>query len=303
MSRILIHPGFHKTGTSFLQQSVFADERFFNSLLSHQEAHNLLVGPSPFEFNVEDVKRRIADAACERRHGAADVISSEILSGTMFQGSRDASMIAERLKEVCPDARILLTVRSQTSLAKSVYLQYVNRGGRRKVEHFFRHQPEPGYHWFSPRVFQFHNLIEYYAALFGKDNVIVLPQELLKKDRSHYLRLLFEFADLQFNKETDNRISSKAVGKSPPASGIPILRAGNLFRQTPLNPEGITRLALIGNSLGRLAFTWRVGAERADRKLSDRIRAEVAGKYGLSNSRTQKFCPVDLSKLGYEVAA
>ena len=303
MSRILIHPGFHKTGTSFLQQSVFAEERLFNSLLSHQEAHNLLVGPSPFEFNLKDVKRRIADAACARRHGAADVISSEILSGTMFQGSRDANMIAGRLKQACPDARILLTVRSQTSLARSVYLQYIKRGGRRKVEHFFRHQPEPGYHWFSPQILQFHNLIEYYATLFGKDNVIVLPQELLKNDRSYYLRLLFEFADVQFDNEIDKRIASEAVGKSPPASGIPILRAGNLFRQTPLNPEGIARLSLIGNSLARLAFNWRVGAERAERKLSDHIRAEVAGKYGLSNSRTQKFCPVDLSKLGYEVAA
>jgi hypothetical protein len=43
---LLIHPGFHKTGTTWLQQQVFSDTRAFHMLFDHEEIDRLFIPPA-----------------------------------------------------------------------------------------------------------------------------------------------------------------------------------------------------------------------------------------------------------------
>src|SRR5437667_12441685 len=95
---VLIHPGFHKTGTTFLQDDVFTDRRLFRVLWSHGEIDRFVVKPHDLDF---DASTALHDLDARRRaasRGIVDVVSSEILCGQPFTGSRDSVTQARRLK-------------------------------------------------------------------------------------------------------------------------------------------------------------------------------------------------------------
>ena len=180
---LLIHPGFHKTGTTWLQQQLFSDTGYFHSMFSHEEIYSLFVRPHDLEFCRDTAEKLVSERRSNDTNGGGkpivDVISSEILSGLIFTGSHTSKIIAERLAECCGGAKILFTVRAQKPITRSIYFQYIKRGGRLDIEDFLTYRPEPGYGWFNPSVVAFDLLVRCYADLFGADNVLVLPQELL----------------------------------------------------------------------------------------------------------------------------
>lgn len=267
--------------------------------MSHQEVHDLIVRPHDLQFDPEPARLLLAGKVEQAAKQSVQVISSEILSGTMFAGSRDSASIATRLCQIAPSAKIFFTIRRQDSLLKSVYLQYVKRGGRKSVDEFLHFKTEPGFHWFDCGVLEFDLLVRHYARLFGDENVLALPQELLRKDRGKFLAYLFEFCGSRADPSSASFAGTK--GKSPPASGVPLMRFANAFRRTPLNPEGLGGFSMLGDSLISAAYRYNFGKSHADRALTRTIDAKISGLYRESNRRLQKFVPVSLADLGYEV--
>lgn len=297
---LLLHPGFHKTATSWLQSKVFSDRRLFRSLMDHQEIHDLFVAPHDFFFDPAATTNRIASLREGASAGVVDVISSEILSGNIILGSRESAMLADRLGATCGEAKVLLTIRSQRSIIKSVYQQYVKRGGRFDIEDYLSFQPEPGYAWLDLETLKFDRVCDAYANHFGAENVLALPQELLKKDRVQYIRTLCGFAGLEETEAEREIANVKAKGVSPPAGGIVFQRMANNFRSGPLNPKPAGPLDAVGNVLNAIGYRWDVGSAKTDTKIKEAISSRVEGRYGEANSRLQKYAPVDLSEYGYD---
>lgn len=296
--KLLIHPGFHKTGTTFLQERVFCNESKFHSILTHAEVDEYLVAPHDLYFHSEDLQSLVAQRIGKTQSGAVPVLSSEILSGNPLVGSKDSVTLANRLHAVMPGSRIVFTVRRQQDLLISLYLQYVKRGGRLDHTRFFEHRTEPGYSWFDLSVVMYDGLVGRYADLFGKENVLVLPQEWLFADQEHFLSVLCDYAGTRFVPEM---VAPGSSGKSPPASGIPLMRMGNLFRRTPLNPNAMTSLSFVGEGLQSLAFRQSIGEAKTKRGLKDYITTRFKGSFAASNRRLQAYTPADLAALGYEV--
>src|SRR3546814_8368538 len=93
-------------------------------------------------------------------------------------------MIADRLRETFPDARILIVIREQRALIRSMYSQHITDGGTGTLGRFLN-RPEPGLGrkpWFDPEVYAFDRLIAYYCGLFGAERVLALPFELLARE-------------------------------------------------------------------------------------------------------------------------
>lgn len=299
---LLIHPGFHKTGTTWLQQQLFSDTRHFHMLFGHEDIDRLFIRPHALTFSAEETAREVAAARSPEGSPLIDVISSETLSGEMFTGSRLSALVAERLAATCGGAKILLTVRAQLAVTRSIYIQYLKRGGRLSIEDFLGYSAEPNYGWFNADVIHYGRLARHYGALFGHENVLVLPQELMAKDRQAWLGHLFRFVtgmDLPGDLSVDGR---PREGVSPPASGMGLLRAANLFREGPLNPNAIRSLGWLGTLLHRAAYKWKLGDSAAQKHLRDVIAAHFAGQFGETNRLLQGYCPVDLVALGYEMA-
>ena len=299
---LLIHPGFHKTGTTWLQRRVFGDSPCFANLFTHDEVDEIFVRPGDFAFSADRAARLIAQRR-DHAPGRTAVISSEILSGEIFTGSLRSGELARRLAEATGgQAKILLTVRSQHAWARAFYIQYVKRGGRMPPDRYFTHRPEPGFAWFRLDQLQFGQLADFYASQFGPQNVLVLPQEWLLQDRTAWLAALAGFAGLEPGALAQCGADNQRDGWSPPVSGLWLTRVSNLFRQVPLNPGAVTAFAGVGHALHALAYRWKFAEGTARARLDRAIAEHVPAVFAESNGALQRFCPVDLAPLGYQLA-
>lgn len=300
---ILIHPGFHKTATTWLQNVVFAHRGYFRSMMTHEQVHDFIIAPHAYDFDADRLQAEIARRCAGAEDGVIEVLSSEDLSGNILTGSRDSLAIAERLAASINDAKVLLTVRAQQPIAKSIYGLYVKCGGRLPIEEFLSYRPAPGYFSFDFRSLEFDRLASTYASLFGEANVLVLPQELLFRDKREYLRILLEFVGSKQTAPDDVWLQADTVGKSPPTSGIPLIQMANALTSTSLSPSSKQNAAMdaLAKGLKSLGYRWRWRNDQAEAGMKDAISVALTGRYHESNARLQKYSPVDLAELGYEM--
>ena len=148
---MLFHVGYPKASSTWLQERLFLPQHgffpvYFNKT-DREILNNFLVDPTAFNY---DAARFRADLEERLRHGlerqhTVPVISAESLTGM----SNDAPMgstklIAERIHNTWPDAKILIVVREQFSIILSGYFQYVRGGGIRSLESYV-HPPSARY--------------------------------------------------------------------------------------------------------------------------------------------------------------
>ena len=100
------------------------------------------------------------------------MISSELMCGNPMYGGRGSDVYAERIRDIAPDARILITIRAQPKIIQSTYMQYVLRGGRASPEGFFAGAGVVGYTGFDPVHYEFDRLIGHYFGLFGSEQLV-----------------------------------------------------------------------------------------------------------------------------------
>jgi hypothetical protein len=301
MKKILLHVGYHKTGTTWLQRDFFIEKYGYTQIASHEEVSERVVDADEFDRRAEPLRALIAERARRVEDRTVPVISSETLCGNPFYGGTGATTYARTLAEAVPDARVLITVREQFRMLTSVYMQYISRGGTKRPEAFFLEGNAPGYARFSAAHFRYHRLVRLYRDIFGPDNVLVLTQERMAGDLAGYLATLAAFAESPVREG----LPGKAVrsGQSYPEAAAPLLRRINHLRGGAASPEPLIDLGGLGDTLyrgagklahgpaGRLLPAGRVGAI---------ARARFAGRFADSNRALAGMdLGIDLS--GYEM--
>ena len=126
---LLLHVGYHKTATTWMQKLLFVPKYGFQQIAGHKEVHENIVAPHGLRFDPAPMRELIDKGVRSLSNALVPVISSEILSGHPFYGGIGSDVYADRLKQVAGDGRILVSVRSQTKVLVSVYMQYLLRGG------------------------------------------------------------------------------------------------------------------------------------------------------------------------------
>ena len=204
---IAVHIGFPKTGTTTQQKHLFnrhtqvaylgkpyPDEILKNEIIK-------LVMEESLTYNGSVLKEYVARQAAKEDNGGKKllVLSDEILVSA--SKARDKGVVANRIKDVFAPAKILVTIREQLEMLKSAY---VNSG------RLLKHVP-PKYKgraitftewlemcWDNPDRNYIGNIryadtIDYYAGLFGKENLCVLLFEEFISNKEAYTRKLSEF--------------------------------------------------------------------------------------------------------------
>lgn len=296
---LLIHPGFHKTGTTWLQHEFFSRSDLFEVLYGHHEIDALLVRPHDLDFDADAARSEVQARRDRASEDKVQVISAEDLSGYPFNGGRNSKTNADRLRAVFGDAKILLTVRSQPKMLQSLYMQYLQRGGRMNFTDFAEYRSEPGLFWFDIDHLKFDRLADHYAKLFGADNVIVLPQEHLARARDDYIGKLYTFVAGRDLPDDFVLSAEESKNKSAPVSGVPLIRMSNLMRQAPHNPEGLGSLDRLGRLIFRAGYHFKLNDASAKRRLGEEVSRYASGRFEQSNRALQRYCPVSLEELGY----
>lgn len=292
MSHIpLIHIGFHKTGTTWLQLRFFTPHYGFFPLATHQQISNTLVAPHDLAFDASRAQAWFAHRSAACPPDKVSVLSSEILVGNPFFGGRDSASLARRLKQVFPQARILITIRAQDKILLSTYAQYISRGGTMTPTQFFSGATDPGYSGFEARHFEYDRLVGLYQSLFGPDNILVAPQESLIAAMQTCCHTIAQFADNRSFGQLQERDMGKA-GISYPEHALPLQRRTNHLRVSTLNPNPILSLSkrggrdLLYRAAGRgLAHPLVAKLVLNKKPVTQTIRTLTPGLYEASNNR------------------
>lgn len=206
----VMHVGFSKTGTTTLQNHLFAKHSQIQYLGKpyrddHLKAalHRLMMEDSiAYQASVDGVflatlvKSELANMAQPKR---VLVLSDEMF--VSYTKVRDKGVIARRIQEVLGPEKVIITIRHQMELLKSAYLsrgrllfnvpprfsglavtfeQWLTLG----YEHFHRGYLEHA---------NFAKTIDWYVHLFGKENVCVLLLEELIHNKTGHLERLSNF--------------------------------------------------------------------------------------------------------------
>ena len=309
MHEPLIHPGYHKTGSTWLQQKIFADPKLgFVRTETPLEIDEAFVSVNPFRFDTERAVSLFtglfSDATAT---GCVPVISHERLSGDLETGGVDSRAIADRLAETFPRARVLIVIREQRDMLLSIHkteLMY----GTYTIERRWRDRTVIERRSAAPSLeyFEYHLLIGYYQRLFGADRVLVLPYELLVQDALAFASQISKFAGLSAPTE----VPDERANPSLPALLLELNRwfnklmraigLGATWFEGPLEERRAKRgqrkvlhqvSRYVPKSLSRpVDRRWRAAAEHV-----------IGDRYVESNRITAELTGLDLASFGYMV--
>lgn len=307
---VLVHIGFHKTGSTFLQNNLFFrnDQGFASPwTVNSGEAIEHLVLTHPCRFDAAKIRHLFWEAVAKMNgEGMIPTISHEDLSGHPVKQKYYEFEVAERIHAVFPDAKVFIVVREQKSIIRSFYNQHVKQGGEFGIQYFLGDETtrRPG---FSPLFrldhLEYDLLVERYIEHFGAESVLVLPQEILARDQQLFLRKLYDFVGHPAAVET----FSNQANVSLKAATVELRRMLNAFpgKLPPLwqDYESTPALWRAKNRLCRYANTVLPTAlhKRVDTALRQYISDRVGNYYEDSNHRLQKYVDFDLKQLGYDV--
>lgn len=297
----LIHIGYPKTGTTWLQTRVFRDgpPGCFRAHPSRRLIKEQFVTVNPFRFDAGEARSSFeAWMAATADAGRIPVLSHERLTGTIHSGAYDGMPIAERLARAFPEARVLIVIREQREMMLSAWQQYVQEGGACSIKRYLDPPHDARVPLFDFRALEYDNLIAFYQKLFGRSGVLVLPFELLRDDSRTFLESLARFSAATGAHFPD----SSPVNRSLSGFAVSLLRLLNYaFGRDSLNPSapfsGHGRAARALRRLERLAP--KRLAEWPNRRTREYVWRVTDGVFGESNRRIEILTGLSLGQYGY----
>ena len=303
----IFHVGLHKTGTTWFQKQFYPRVDGYR-LVERRLVRSVILARSPLDFDA-----RSARSALGLDDGAPAIICEEDLSGILHNGglvtNYIAKEIASQLHAIAPEAKVVIFVRNQTSMAASLYQQYLREGGTGSVHRYLF--PEDYLHLgrirplkaprFDFSALEYDRLIAHYDALFGRDRVLAFAYEQFGRDPRGFLTGFCAKLGIPMPAELD----LSPINSSYRAGLIPVARCLNLFtrrsvaeKSTLLHiPYWYPARKLILRGLNRSPLFGRVPP--AQRLLGTSTVSWIRQRFAQSNRALQERLGVNLEELGY----
>lgn len=229
-----VHVGDYKTGTSWLQESIFPfhpEIQYLGGYFKKNELKEVLielVDIRDLDFNSKKLRKKFNDNFTPNNNKICG-ISREALSQSNYIDGENAERNAKRIKKVFGEVKIIYVIREQISMLSSIYSQYLKMGGTRNF-----------YDWFLDPIecrgiierLKYDKNIKMYQKIFGKENVLVLVYEELLEDKRKFLEKLYRFIGCQ-NINFEPKESKQVINPSLTTHGALILRTlQKLFRNS-----------------------------------------------------------------------
>lgn len=318
-AEVLVHVGLPKTGTTWLQDHLFANARLgfwgpaqhegtpkqqskaFGRLL-YLDAQKRLMGED--DFDAAAIQNQLSQVTVP--DGLVPVVSNERLSGHVLSNAFDRAMLARRIKDVFPRARIFLTIREQRSMILSSYFQYLKYGGWRSLDGFLDPPCDGRQPALRLDVWNYERLAQLYFSQFGRECVLILPYEMFVRDPAEYVGRICDFTGVER------------------AQGLPYATRSNprrahiasyyfrwltcINRSTSANgyfPRPFGRH--VGKAIDRSvkvavgAITPASWEQKLENDFKARIETVVADRYRAANWRLAALTGLDLEGYGYQV--
>ena len=303
--RLLLHIGYHKAASTWLQHQVLVPEHGLHPVLARAASIAQLVTPHPLYWDAAPVRARLEQELADVPEGHAGVVSHERLSGNPHSGGYDSAEIARRLAEVTDgQAHVLVVLREQRAAIASAYRQYVRIGGTAPLARYVV-PPVRG----ATRVpaFRFEHytytgLLDHYDRLFGRDRVHVIPFEVAVREPHDQLRAVLTQVGVApsgpFATERHN------VGSSWLATAVK-RQANRFVVRDGVNPGAPVHVRGASQAMTKVLkrVLPRAGPleAAAARRRTAELAALVGDRYAATNRDLQERLGTDLGALGWDV--
>lgn len=307
--RVVVHIGLHKTATTTLQRQVFPVLPGVNFIDSARSAAAGIIYScqvqDPIYFDSTHARLILARTFSDTK---VNLISAEGLSGSLYSavGKRDLDhrdSIVQNLQRTLPEAKIVVVLRRQDQYAKSVYRQYIKRGGVLDPAAFFGLDGQDGACFPRDRF----RYLEYVRALQHRfpAGVYVGIFEEFADTPSAFLERMCRFLEVepidgwQLQKINRSRLGS---------AGLEVSRILNRLFTSPLNPggllPGIPRRKRTGkwwsvSPVFMLQDHWPGTGRVAAQSRLGQVCAKVLAGEAARNSTLQDELSLDLKRYGY----
>lgn len=325
-SNVLVHVGLRKTGTTWLQNHLFGrdDTGFWSpsdfpdlqtrngrdgSLKAIQKAYT-----QPFyqdsrgrflpdeDFDLVEVTKQFQGLSVPV--GLSAVFSNERLGGYPLSNGIDRNQVCKRIKQVFPNARILIVIREQRSMILSNYMQCLKHGGGYSIEQYINGKTDHSAPALTFHYFKYDRLVRLYQSVFGSQRVLVLPFELFREAPQEYVARICQFTGI----ETPNELSfaDKSNERTYYLPFVALRRIIPIIRSSRANAYSP---AIFGRYRGRIVHRWMIRLienfvpqqvdEQTKKRLQKRIVELTQNTFAESNRETAKLIDIDLATLGY----
>jgi len=300
-----IHVGYPKTASTWFYKNFLIFVKNIK-VYDRKLIRKCFMEPDAFSFNVDKIKELF-----ETNDKIDRWLSDDILLGRLRLGGVRGFItkeMANRLKLVFPDAKIILFIRNQIDILASAYLQYVKSGGNYGINRFFYSEKYYGKEanrliLLDTDYFLYDKVFEYYFNLFGTENVHIFLYEDLAENPQKFIS---DFAT-QFKLEYDeNSISFCPENKGYSNFLLFTRRICNIFSyKGPMNKYyifHIPKFNYLSEYLHDIANKYRIFSGRPDsKKLLGKINVKnFVEFYSRSNNRLKdEFGIKGLKKYNY----
>jgi len=187
-----------KTATTFLQVRCFP---YFKGL--HYQNNDIrdlidrIIYTNPIFLDLKRTRQEF-DGLLRNIGEENLLISQERLFGNMLRNYHDNVYLAGCLKVVFPNAKLIIVIRRQDELAESIYKQSLQSWHHQRINTFlnYRHGSfedscdQLGLPNLDVKQMDLYRYVQNYVEHFGRENVFVLPYELLRHDQCAFLERL-----------------------------------------------------------------------------------------------------------------
>lgn len=324
---IAVHIGFSKAASTFLQSTIFSGAHTEIGLLDKNEQQlskgawkpqktgafiDRYIGADgkssrqtqavfPFGFQAEREHKKIMSRVKHYRN--LTVISNEDYAGHPFSGGALGELFGKRIHQSLPKAKIIIVIREQRKMVLSHYAHLVTRSHTRMgLEQFLAPKlwlQSPGFHH---SVFEYSRIISWYQQLFGSDQVLIVPFELVNVDQTRFFQMITNF--LGVNSFEPKPVKTKNQRDYAEYCTLRRMPWINKFgRCVPTNGyTGLDKqklrnrlLTVMGSTVSKKSLSKRVEQDLS--LIESKILADVSR----DNVRLAKLVDFDLESLGYSL--
>ncbi len=218
--KVFFHVGLHKTASGALQRQFFpacTDLKLFTTQQDYTDNFVRAVTCSdPMYFD----RQRTRDLLLPHmKSEGVNLISNESLSGPPYAGLVEYGLdhrrpVLENLQAAFPESQVLVVLRKQDSLSRSLYRQYLKRGGTTKIDRFYGMDRRGKPALINADRFRFGPFLDTLHTLFPAGLKILLFEE-FAKDRDLFLEKLCSFLGVkrpEMNLKVENATRLGPVG-------------------------------------------------------------------------------------------
>ena len=236
MEEKIIHIGFPKTGTTYLQKNVYPyleGIKYYDYKTSDSLFYDIIF-LDDLDYDADKNKETFETYLS----GNSVLFSFESLAGAPFiYKGLNRSLIPGRLKGIGFN-KVIITLRNQVDTIDSMYRQYVVQGGVMRFRDFIDLEEK----WllsirpFNLGYLQYDKLINQYYDVFGKENVLVLLQEDLRRKKQTVIASMESFTgDTSFQEPRRDQSKNESLSNL----SIKLLRICNHFIFTSQKPNNL----------------------------------------------------------------